>query len=147
MGFLILLSLILMQASRNFSDIWLAHWISSINGQNNTVQQPNNTSELDSQFQARNVLAQAMCYFHKIISLADLSECTPYLTEDRVETQDSYYLAIYIAIAVFNSLIALLRAFAFAYAGIKAAKIIHKRLLDSVIFVRIELNAIYTVHD
>lgn len=52
-----------------------------------------------------------------------------------IEAENSFYLAIYIAIAIFNSLIALVRAFAFAYAGIKAAKFIHNRLLYSVIYV------------
>lgn len=61
------------------------------------------------------------------------------LTQQQIRaSQNSYYLAIYIGIAAFNSVIALLRAFAFAYAGLRAAKFLHNRLLNSVIFVRFE---------
>lgn len=135
----VLVSLIIMQASRNFSDIWLAHWIRSINSLNDTVQISYNTTEIDLKAQANSILWQALCYIHKIFLFGDLSEClssdSSNATEERAYSQNSYYLAIYISIAMINSLIALLRAFTFAYAGIKAAKFIHNRLLQSVIFV------------
>lgn len=54
---------------------------------------------------------------------------------DEQISSNSYYLAVYISIAIFNSIIALIRAFSFAYAGLKAAKFIHNRLLKSVFYV------------
>lgn len=153
-GVLILVSLILMQASRNLSDAWLAHWIKSTN-QSSLVQpiqpvQPN--TSLETGFHdtySTYVFDHAMCFLRKIIIFGNLTECLR--TDDKpsnqtislaepeelyIETENSYYLAIYIAIALFNAVIALVRAFAFAYAGIKAAKFIHDRLLNSVIYVR-----------
>lgn len=43
-----------------------------------------------------------------------------------------FYFEIYASIAVINSITTLIRAFLFAYAGIKAAKHIHRLLLDRV---------------
>lgn len=133
-----------MQASRNLSDAWLAHWIKNING--SSVAQPihqNISLESELKTQSNYILDHAMCFLQKIITFANLTECLAdnhnstelVQTQENLDTENSYYLAIYIAIAIFNSLIALVRAFAFAYAGIKAAKFIHNRLLYSVIYV------------
>lgn len=86
MGFMVLLSVFLMQLTRNLSDAWLAHWVSS-----NTTQKTTDSTE--------------------------------------------FYLKIYTSIAVINSAITLARAFLFAYAGIKAAKFIHNKLLTCVFYV------------
>lgn len=136
-----------MQASRNLSDAWLAHWIRNIN-QSSVIQpmQPNISLESEPISQSKYILDHAMCFLQKIIVFGNLTECLSdnsndnnitelSQTQENFEAKNSYYLAVYIAIAIFNSLIALVRAFAFAYAGIKAAKFIHNRLLYSVIYV------------
>lgn len=43
-----------------------------------------------------------------------------------------YFLQVYAGIGILNSFIVILRAFFFAYGGIKAAKIVHKNLLRSI---------------
>lgn len=86
MGLMVVLSVILMQVTRNLSDAWLAHWVSA-----NTTQNTTNDTE--------------------------------------------FYLEIYASIAAINSVITLVRAFLFAYAGIKAAKFIHNKLLTCVFYV------------
>lgn len=47
-------------------------------------------------------------------------------------TDSDFYLETYTTLALSNSVLTLIRSFLFAYAGIKAAKKIHKRLLKSV---------------
>lgn len=47
-----------------------------------------------------------------------------------------YYLMVYGIIAAANSVFTLFRAFMFAYGGIKAAKLMHNRLLMAVMEVR-----------
>lgn len=47
----------------------------------------------------------------------------------------NYYLGIYAGMAITNSLVTLVRSFIFAYAGMKAAKYIHDKLLNSVFYV------------
>lgn len=138
LGFIVLLSLFLMQASRNLSDAWLAHWIKNINDSNSTVSQQNTMDESYTD----TIWGYLACTFQRLFTFGDVDDCTiqnrDSLTDEHIRAaQNSYYLVIYISIAVFNSFIALLRAFTFAYAGIKAARAIHNRLLNSVIFVRI----------
>lgn len=136
----VLLSLILMQASRNLSDTWLAYWIRNINISNNTFTQPKNSSDLVQGSYADQMKSYMACIFDAMLTFRTVEECMEYnSTNHTPETfeaaENSYYLSIYIGIAIFNSLIALVRAFAFAYAGIRAAKFLHNRLLNSVIFV------------
>lgn len=138
-GIIILSSLFLMQASRNMSDAWLAHWIRSIDTSNTTLTQSSSSSYSEA------VQDYATCFLQKMFSFQSLEQCTAAndtasLTQQNLyASQTSYYLAIYIGIAVFNSIISLVRAFSFAYAGVKAAKFIHDRLLNSVLFVSVTL--------
>lgn len=112
------------------SDFWLAHWIRSIDDSNTTLNQLRTSSLIKN---------YTTCFLWKMFGFQDLEQCTADTTnstkEDLHASQNSYYLAIYIGIAVFNSIISLVRAFSFAYAGIRAAKLIHDRLLNSVLFV------------
>lgn len=94
LGFVVLLSVLLMQVTRNLSDAWLAHWVSSNTTQNTT----DNATE--------------------------------------------FYLKVYTFIAVSNSAITFVRAFLFAFAGIKAAKFIHNKLLTRVFYVSFEMHAV-----
>lgn len=140
LGLIILISLFVMQATRNLSDTWLAYWIKSINNSNETVTQPMTSTGTKSYTET--LTKYLTCMFQNLFTFHNLSECT---MDDRVNvsqdeiraSQNSYYLTVYIIIAVINSVIALVRSFAFAYAGIRAARFIHNRLLNSVIFVRI----------
>lgn len=86
---LVLVSILLMQMSRNASDLWLANWVGSINPSN--------------------------------------------LTGNGTQDQNiGYYLGIYSGLVLSNSVLTLARSFLFAYAGIKAAKILHKKLCNKV---------------
>lgn len=88
--FVILLSLILMEGSKNATDIWLANWINNYNKSSN-----GSTHDVD------------------------------------------YFLTVYSSIAASNSVFTLARAFLFAYGGICAAKIIHSKLLTTVMAAKI----------
>lgn len=96
LGLMVLISVILMQVTRNLSDAWLAHWLSETSEQANAIKNVN---------------------------------------KNDTEKSIGFYLGIYTTIALTNSLITFVRAFLFAYAGIKACKYIHDRLLKRVMFV------------
>ena len=81
LSIMIIVSLCLMQASKNFTDLWLAQWVSA----------------------------------------------------SKNTTSVTYYLSTYGSIAVVNSIFSFLRAFLFAYGGVKAAKVIHQNLLGTII--------------
>lgn len=58
-------------------------------------------------------------------------------TSNKNETDfRNYYLKIYISLGMFNSIVTLFRAFIFAYAGVKAAKLIHELLLNRVFYTK-----------
>ena len=97
---MILLSLILMEASKNATDIWLAHWVNSM--QNKT----NHSTSMFSEWES-----------FKTVNDKPI---------DRAEV--AYYLEVYGGIAMANCLITLLRAFLFAYGGLCAARAIHSKL-------------------
>lgn len=126
-----------MQTSKNFSDAWLAHWITNISPSNATYDGDGlNPKLLGSKYYMQEIRRNLMCMFDKLIWLKSVDECSGTETGLRNETfATSFYLLIYFIIAVFNSLITLIRSFAFAYAGIKAAKFIHTKLLNSVFYV------------
>lgn len=93
-GAAVLASVVLMQATRNVSDLWLAHWVSTnVTGAHRMPAASNGT------------------------------------------TAEQFYLEVYGGLAAVNSLVTLARAFVFAYAGVRAARFIHERMLASVLFV------------
>ncbi|KAG8239359.1 hypothetical protein J437_LFUL018889, partial [Ladona fulva] len=97
----ILISLALMQLSRNISDWWLSYWVTHAQYSN----------------------ASVSCNSHKIDHT--------FILQYRDDLM--YYLSIYGSIAALNTAFTLVRAFLFAYGGIKAANNIHSLLLDTII--------------
>lgn len=95
---MILLSLVAMQVTRNLTDVWLAHWVTSETG--------NGTSPNTSYHH----LSQHQLYLDT------------YTDTDPTSLSVKYYLIVYGLIAVSNSFFSLIRAFLFAYGGIWAAR-------------------------
>lgn len=108
LALLVLFFVLLMQVTRNLSDAWLAHWVTETTLDVN----PNNTT-LD----------------HQLMGPDNDGNATAHTTR--------FYLSIFTVIAVSNSMVTLVRAFLFAYAGIKAAIFMHEQLLKRVMFVSI----------
>lgn len=107
-----------MQVTRNLSDAWLAHWVTDTTLDNNT--------NID------NTLDHVVQPLQWKVALNETSGHTT-----------AYYLGIFASLTVTNSVMTLARAFLFAYAGIKAAKFIHEKLLYKVIYVSIILNIFF----
>lgn len=139
-GFLVILSVILMQATRNLSDAWLAHWVTSVNPSNDKDQI--NTAFVEEKNDHLNIqMADVINEMKRIIHFDTLKHYllgAPMMMDDTPSdliTETSFYFLIYSFIAVLNSVITFGRAFLFAYAGIKAAKFIHTKLLNRVFYV------------
>ncbi|NXL55713.1 MRP7 protein, partial [Chordeiles acutipennis] len=116
----ILFSLFLMQASRNISDWWLSHWISSIS-------QTANTSVMVC---SASPPSPALLLFSTVglVSPIQALDTTPVPSNGSLDV--NFYLIVYGSIAGTNSLFTILRAFLFAYGTIRAATVIHKQLLQ-----------------
>uniref|UniRef100_A0A8C7D0Y3 ATP-binding cassette, sub-family C (CFTR/MRP), member 10 n=1 Tax=Oncorhynchus kisutch TaxID=8019 RepID=A0A8C7D0Y3_ONCKI len=117
----ILLSLLLMQASKNVSDWWLSHWISNLknNGSSQSVLMPAYSSPHLLLFSPGGLM-------HPV----SIMETTPFAN---ISSEVKFYLTVYGSIAGANTIFTAIRAFLFAYGGIRAASVVHNRLLDTVL--------------
>lgn len=100
----IIISMILMQSSKNMTDLWLSFWVSHVNTTFNS-----SSSSTDKLFMS-------------IINI-DMDN----------NNNNNYYLTIYAILVFLNTLFTLIRAFIFAYGGINAAIITQKNLLKIII--------------
>ncbi|XP_006736736.1 multidrug resistance-associated protein 7 isoform X1 [Leptonychotes weddellii] len=123
----ILLSLLLMQATRNAADWWLSHWISQLKADKNSSQEapaptsPGSTGLLSAQLL---LFSPGSLY----TSVFPLPRAAPNGSSDI-----RFYLTVYAAIAGINSLCTLLRAVLFAAGTLQAAATLHRRLLCRVL--------------
>ncbi|XP_006806226.1 multidrug resistance-associated protein 7 [Neolamprologus brichardi] len=124
----VLVSLLLMQASKNVSDWWLSYWISELKHNGSTG---NNDSSLPA-FSSPHLL---------LFSPGRLMSSVPsghtFLSND-IDADVKFYLTVYGSIAVANTVFTALRAFLFAYGVMCAASVIHNRLLNQVFKFRFE---------
>ncbi|KAM9608318.1 ATP-binding cassette sub-family C member 10 isoform 3-T11 [Morphnus guianensis] len=116
----ILFSLLLMQASRNISDWWLSHWISSISQTANTSVMVCSASLPSPELLLFSIVG--------LVSPIQALDTTPVPSNGSLDV--NFYLIVYGSIAGANSLFTILRAFLFAYGTIRAATVIHNRLLQ-----------------
>lgn len=136
-------SLFLMQASKNFSDLWLAFWSRNRDATNGTV--PMDTTSMNISTYGDHLKQAVVCIFNNVQYL-QYDKCISNSSDASEQiTTDSFYLVIYAATAIVNSLLTLIRAISFAYAGLKAAKFMHNRLLKSVFSVKFICVKINTV--
>ncbi|KAM8947275.1 ATP-binding cassette sub-family C member 10 [Pelodytes ibericus] len=113
----VLLSLLLMQASRNVSDWWLSHWISSL------PVVPGNSS-----FSA---VSPPLLLFSPGRLLCPISSINS--AKQNSSADLTFYLSVYGGIAITNSIFSAIRALLFALGTVRAAAIIHQRLLKHVL--------------
>ncbi|KAK7074110.1 Multidrug resistance-associated protein 7, partial [Halocaridina rubra] len=148
-GFLtaaIFLSLLLMQSSRNLTDMWLAYWVSHVTHADNTSgttllpafenvvfgTKPN-PPEMSTTLADNMQWLSPLNPLHQVMSLQALIN----KTSETVDPGTKFYLTVYGILAVSNTLFTLMRAFLFAYGGLCAARTLHCRLLDAVLYAKI----------
>ncbi|NWY94272.1 MRP7 protein, partial [Loxia curvirostra] len=119
----ILFSLFLMQASRNVSDWWLSYWISSIS-------QTANTSVMDC---SASLPSPELLLFSTAGLVSPIQDLDKTAAPPNGSVDVNFYLIVYGSIAGANSLFTIIRAFLFAYGALRAASVIHDRLLQRVL--------------
>ncbi|KAK3603062.1 hypothetical protein CHS0354_015755 [Potamilus streckersoni] len=128
---MVLLALFLMQASRNVNDWWLSYWVAHSSSPepqhiNSTLQDVANVrllypvSELSSGYQ---IITKTISYqdTNRMYNLTGAGDNL------------IFYLTVYGCLAGANSIFTLARAFLFAYGGICAARVLHSKLLDTIL--------------
>uniref|UniRef100_A0A672ZF74 ATP-binding cassette, sub-family C (CFTR/MRP), member 10 n=1 Tax=Sphaeramia orbicularis TaxID=375764 RepID=A0A672ZF74_9TELE len=118
----ILMSLLLMQATKNLSDWWLSHWVSELKNNGSSVTNGSSSGV----FSSPHLLLFSPGGLMSPLSSLQTSPLNNKSSDVR------FYLMVYGSIAVANTIFTALRAFLFAYGTICAATIIHNRLLDRV---------------
>ncbi|XP_053612286.1 ATP-binding cassette sub-family C member 10 [Plodia interpunctella] len=153
LSLMILLSLILMQVSQNFTFVWLSFWVQSKKNTTNVgdLELHENKTLLDHGFiTVDNII-------HKIVNASislingdsifgqkDSVNETVSGTDPVIELtatsspDDTYYLEIYFMLAGLNLVFTIMRAFLFAYGGVQAAAKIHKMLLKVIVRAKVK---------
>lgn len=150
----IILSLVLMQVSQNFTFLWLTYWVRN-NVKNSTTLNvmtlndhvSEKTSILDHGINSVENAIHGL--INTTIALFDGTnkanqipfnnvpneELTiqPLLANTTAVYTDNFYLEIYFGLAALNLVFTIMRAFLFAYGGVKAASRIHKVLLKVIV--------------
>uniref|UniRef100_A0A8C1YN95 ATP-binding cassette sub-family C member 10 n=1 Tax=Cyprinus carpio TaxID=7962 RepID=A0A8C1YN95_CYPCA len=118
MALAVLLSLFLMQASKNVSDWWLSHWISHMK---------------DNMTQLVSLSADSIFSIYSITLIRFHAPDRDSETSGNMSSELKFYMTVYGSLAAANTVFTAARAFLFAYGAICAATVIHKRLLSSVL--------------
>uniref|UniRef100_UPI0037E7DE69 ATP-binding cassette sub-family C member 10 isoform X2 n=2 Tax=Semicossyphus pulcher TaxID=241346 RepID=UPI0037E7DE69 len=132
----ILMSLLLMQASKNVSDWWLSHWISELKNNGSATTDASSSGAFSS---PHLLLFSPEGYTTKPVqhTPAFFGSPLPFsmetLPSSNLSSDVKFYLTVYGSIAAANTVFTALRAFLFAYGAICAATTIHNRLLDRVL--------------
>lgn len=144
----IVMSLILMQLSQNFTFLWLAYWVKNRARNATTVELADDihetTSALDHGFIAvdnivHSIVNRTLSFIDKLDgkTVMEITTPSPVVTQaisiDAFPTSDSFYLEMYFGLAGVNLLFTIMRAFLFAYGGVQAATRLHKSLLKVVV--------------
>ncbi|XP_068088676.1 ATP-binding cassette sub-family C member 10-like isoform X2 [Hyperolius riggenbachi] len=119
LGASVLLALLLMQASRNMSDWWLSHWIASFSDK------PRNVSISRLTLPA---VSPVLLLFSSGGLVSPLRWAQ--FTKQNNSQDITFYLTVYGGIAAANSVFTALRALLFAFGAVRAATVIHTRLLQ-----------------
>uniref|UniRef100_F1KQC7 Multidrug resistance-associated protein 7 n=1 Tax=Ascaris suum TaxID=6253 RepID=F1KQC7_ASCSU len=119
----ILAALAAMQTSKNVADWWLSRWASqcNFNETNTSVTFDRQMYEIDQ--------TTAVLYDYRFL----FGERVVNNLKEEEWNTTVYFLVVYAALALSNTLFTLMRAFIFAYGGIVAARNLHRRLLHRVL--------------
>ncbi|NXU18762.1 MRP7 protein, partial [Pardalotus punctatus] len=119
----ILFSLFLMQASRNISDWWLSYWISNMSRTANTSGMAFSAS----------LPSPELLLFSTAALVSPIQDLDNTPAPSNASVDVNFFLIVYGSIAGANSLFTIIRAFLFAYGALRAAAVIHNRLLQRVL--------------
>ncbi|KAI5642716.1 ABC transporter transmembrane region domain-containing protein [Phthorimaea operculella] len=151
----IFLSLVLMQLSQNFTFLWLTYWLknrpknaTSVESQVKLSEPHETASLMDHGFNAfdnilHTVLNTSLAIYNTINSPANTTEelkTVPLTAPINASSSynDNFYLEIYFGLAGLNLVFTVMRAFLFAYGGVKAAAKIHKHLLRVIVKAKVK---------
>ncbi|KAL3874278.1 hypothetical protein ACJMK2_037317 [Sinanodonta woodiana] len=127
---MVLLALFLMQASRNINDWWLSYWVA--HSHSPEAQHINTTLNNVSNIHLLHLVSE-LSFGYQITTKTMSYQDTMMYNLTGVGDNLMFYLTVYGCLAGANSIFTLARAFLFAYGGICAARVLHCKLLDTIL--------------
>ncbi|CAH8502356.1 unnamed protein product [Heterobilharzia americana] len=132
--FFILLSLVLMQGTRNASDWWLSYWIQDRNLSSSLSYK--SVSDQGDLFPVHSINYKA--FFSDSKHDASLISCNPSITDMQTagsvhNSTSAYHLQVYAFIVTSNIIATVFRAVVFAFGGLIAAAVVHESALDTIL--------------
>ncbi|CAF0794203.1 unnamed protein product [Adineta ricciae] len=124
LSFSIVVSVFLMQASRNVFDWWLSYWTSH---QLTFANMSNITRQSSFKILNPNITSPAGS-----VTILDARPMFGFATQS-MDKDFKHFFMIYVALAIVNSLFTIVRAFTFAYGGIAAARKLHQSLFQALL--------------
>ncbi|KAL0039364.1 hypothetical protein WJX79_004967 [Trebouxia sp. C0005] len=121
----VLLSLALMQITRNGNDLWLSYWVSNLDSPHD---HPHHKVPTASTFNSTSAHLHSL--WHDPSSLAPSQ---PWLQPNSLCYSSLPTYTQYTSLGAANSVFTFVRAFSFAYGGLVAARKLHEQLLTAVI--------------
>ncbi|XP_075974742.1 ATP-binding cassette sub-family C member 10 [Anticarsia gemmatalis] len=152
----ILLSLILMQLSQNFTFLWLTYWVKNKMKNSTTLADfarehvTEKTSILDHGVTiidnaVHNLVNKTISFFegnndNQTLNTLPSRDGTfgPLLANNTPVYTDNFYLEVYFGLAGLNLVFTIMRAFLFAYGGVKAAAKIHRIMLKIIVKAKVK---------
>ncbi|CAH2076394.1 unnamed protein product, partial [Iphiclides podalirius] len=151
----IVISLILMQLSQNYTFLWLTFWIKNraknatgLNVEILLSESPHETQTvLDHGFDVidnlvHGIVNTSLSVVHNFGGNLSAASSSPLgdwkVSQAEAVYSDNYYLEMYFALAGLNLVFTIMRAFLFAYGGVKAAGKIHKILVKVVVEAKVK---------
>eukprot|EP00898_Chlorokybus_atmophyticus_P001163 jgi/Chlat1/2047/Chrsp17S02516 len=118
LAWMVLISIMLMQVSKNLTDWWLSYWVS-----HEPVEVNKGVPRLVGSFAASRLVQTGWISLTNVLATA----------HDSLSDTTKFYLTVFAALAVINSICTLARSFFFAYGGLRAARVLHLQLLQAVL--------------
>lgn len=151
-GIAILMSLLLMQLSQNFTFLWLSYWVANRPNNSTGVERTHFVEQSTLINHGYNIIDNTI---HEIVnaSVSVIKNLHPqndsYTTiaakvynpselSSTVSKADVFYLEVYFGLAGLNLVFTVMRAFLFAYGGVRAASRIHKALLKVIVKAKVK---------
>nr|XP_049696505.1 uncharacterized protein LOC110371605 [Helicoverpa armigera] len=153
----IILSLILMQLSQNFTFLWLTYWVKNKTKNSTTLHA---VEFLEHPTEKTSILDHGVIAIDNVIHTAinaamdflgnknttnataiqepPKSTVTDLMANVTPSYTDNFYLEVYFGLAGLNLVFTIMRAFLFAYGGVKAANRIHKILLKVIVKAKVK---------
>ena len=123
----------LVSASKNINDWWLSYWVTHAH----SPQNHSHDSPLFYIAHTTHTITTNTTSTDSITTDTIIGHALPWSNVTESHDNVTFYLTVYGSLAAVNSVMTFIRAFTFAYGGVRAARMVHEKLLSRILKVGI----------